>query len=42
MQGKQGINIPLLGRMAVIPVPGGRPKLIFHAAKELNTRLASS
>ena len=42
MQSECGITIPLLGRMAVVPVPGGRPKLIFHAAKELNERLGAS
>ena len=42
MQSKQGITIPLLGRMAVVPMPGKKPKLIFHGAKELNERLATS
>ena len=41
MQTERGITIPLLGRMAVVPVPGGKPKLIFHGAKELNERLAA-
>src|SRR5258707_10744961 len=36
MQREEGINVPQLGRMAVVQVPGSRPKLIFHAAKELN------
>ena len=40
MQSERGITIPLLGRMAVVPVPGGKPKLIFHGAEELNERLA--
>ena len=42
MQSERGITIPLLGRMAVVPVPGGKPKLIFHGARELNERLAAS
>ena len=42
MLSERGITIPLLGRMAVVPVPGGRPKLIFHGAKALNERLAAS
>jgi hypothetical protein len=42
MQDERGITIPLLGRMAVVPVPGGKPKLIFHGAGELNARLASA
>ena len=42
MQSESGITIPLLGRMAVVSVPGGRPKLIFHGAKELNERFGAS
>lgn len=42
MQSEQGVDVPLLGRMAVVPVPGKRPKLIFHGAKELNDVLATS
>jgi nucleoid DNA-binding protein len=41
MQNEQGIVIARLGRMAVLRVPGGKPKLIFHGAKELNERLAA-
>ena len=37
----RGITIPLLGRMAVVSVPGAKPKLIFHGARELNERLAA-
>jgi hypothetical protein len=37
---KDGITIPKLGRMAVVPVPGSKPKLIFHGARELNAVLA--
>lgn len=41
MQNEQGIIIARLGRMAVVRVPDGKPKLIFHGAKELNERLAA-
>lgn len=41
MQSEQGVDVPLLGRMAVVPVPGKRPKLIFHGADELNDVLAA-
>ena len=37
---KEGITIPQLGRMAVVPVSGSKPKLIFHGARELNAALA--
>lgn len=40
MLGKEGITIPRLGRMAVVPVLGSKPKLIFHGAKALNAVLA--
>jgi hypothetical protein len=33
MQSEQGVDVPLLGRMAVVPVPGKKPKLIFTAPK---------
>lgn len=36
MQSEKGIDVPNLGRMAVVPVPGKNPKLIFHTADELN------
>lgn len=42
MQCEQGVDVPLLGRMAVVPVSGKRPKLIFHDAKELNGALVAS
>jgi nucleoid DNA-binding protein len=42
MQSEQGVDVPLLGRMAVVPVPGRKPKLIFHGAEELNDALATS
>src|SRR5258706_7947080 len=35
MQSERGVVVPLLGRMAVVPVPGKKPKLIFHGAEEL-------
>jgi hypothetical protein len=41
MQRRGGIEIPRLGRMAVVPVPGGKPRLIFHSADELNELLVS-
>ena len=41
MQSEQGIDLPLLGRMAVVSVPGRKPKLIFHGAEELNDVLAT-
>lgn len=41
MQSKQSVEIPLLGRMAIEPVPGKKPKLIFHGAEELNTALSA-
>jgi len=37
-----GVAVPDLGRLAVIPVPGKKPKLIFHGAESLNGRLAAS
>ena len=42
MQSERGVVVPLLGRMAVVPVPGKKPKLIFHGAAELNRVLAAS
>ena len=42
MQNQDGVEVPLLGRMAVVPVPGKKPKLIFHGAQELNEILATS
>lgn len=42
MQREQGVYVPRLGRMAVVPVPGKKPKLIFHGAEELNDALAAS
>ena len=40
MQSERGVDLPRLGRMAVVPIAGKRPKLIFHGAKELNSALA--
>ncbi len=42
MQSELGVKVPNLGRMAVVPVPGKKPKLIFHGAEELNDVLADS
>ena len=42
MCSEQGIDVPSLGRMAAMPVPGKKPKLIFHGAKELNDALTAS
>ena len=42
MQIEQGVDVPLVGRMAVVPVVGKKPKLIFHGAQELNDVLAGS
>ena len=42
MQSEQGVDVPHLGRMAVVQVPGKKPKLIFHGAQELNDVLAAS
>lgn len=42
MQIGQGIDVPGLGRMAVIPLPGKKPRLIFHGAEELNDVLSVS
>ena len=37
MQSDQGVDVPCLGSIAVVPVPGKRPKLIFHGAEEINS-----
>ena len=42
MQMEQGVDVPLLGRMAVVPVVGKKPKLISNGAQELNDVLAGS
>ena len=42
MQSEQGVDVPLLGHMAVVPVLGKKPKLIFHGSEELNNVLAAS
>jgi len=36
MQAEEGVNIPFLGRMAIVPVSGKNPKIIFHGSDELN------
>lgn len=40
MRSAGGVDVPLLGRMAIVPVPHAKPKIIFHAAQELNDALA--
>jgi hypothetical protein len=40
MSRADGITIPRLGRIAVVPVSGAKPRLIFHGAMELNAALA--
>jgi hypothetical protein len=42
MQNEAGITVPRLGRMAVVAVPRGKPRLIFHGAVELNGLLVES
>ena len=42
MQCEEGVVVPSLGRFAVIPVAGKKPKLIFHATQELNEKLTLS
>jgi len=42
MQSEDGVQVPFLGRLAVVPVVGKNLKLIFHGAEELNDLLASS
>ena len=39
MKGETGVDVPRLGHMAVVPVTGRKPKLIFHGASELNDLL---
>jgi hypothetical protein len=42
LQSERDIDVPRLGRLAVVPVPGKQPRLIFHGSYELNNILASS
>jgi hypothetical protein len=42
MQFERGVEVPLLGRMAVVRAPGKKPRLIFHSAHELNDVLTAS
>jgi nucleoid DNA-binding protein len=42
MQTEGGVDVPLLGRLAVVLVSGKNPKLIFHGSEELNKILAAS
>src|SRR5258706_10953244 len=37
---EEGITVPQLGRMAVGPVSGSKPKGIFHGAMDLNAAFA--
>jgi nucleoid DNA-binding protein len=39
MKNEEGVEIPHFGRMAVVPVKGKSPKLIFHGSEELNETL---
>ena len=36
------LDVPFLGRMAVVPVSGKGPKSLFHGAEELNDALVAS
>ena len=36
MCAEEGIDVPGLGRMAIVPEVGKKPKLIFHGGEELN------
>ncbi len=40
MQSEYGIDVPLLGHLAIVPVKGKSPKLIFRGADELNDVLS--
>ncbi len=42
MQIEPGIDVPDLGRLAVVEVSGKKPRLIFHGAESLNGVLAAS
>ena len=42
LHSERSLDVPLLGQMAVIPVSGKKPKLIFHGSQELNDVLARS
>ena len=42
MQDERGVDVPLLGRLAVVPVPGKKPRLIFHGNDALNQQLATT
>lgn len=39
MKGETGVDVPRLGHMAVVPVTGRKPKLMFHGAPGLNDLL---
>ena len=42
MQSEQGVEVPSLGRFAIVPVTGKQPKLIFHGSEKLNAALGPS
>jgi nucleoid DNA-binding protein len=42
MQSESGVDVPLLGRLALVQTPGKKPKLIFHGCAELNEVLTDS
>lgn len=42
MKIRNGVEVPSLGLMAVVPELGKKPRLIFHGADELNDVLAAS
>lgn len=39
LRGTDGIEIPHFGRLAIVPEKGKGPKIIFHAADDLNSAL---
>jgi hypothetical protein len=41
MQREQGVDVPRLGHLGVVRVPGKKPRLIFHADPELNEILTA-
>lgn len=41
MRSELGIEVSGLGRLAVVPVPGKKAKVIFHGTRELNAKLSA-
>lgn len=39
---ENGVDVPNLGRLAVVPVAGKKPRLIFHGATSINDVLKAS